>query len=147
MTTVAHGIVTNTWVVVNGVLGVPTANVAALATSVDTTHIDMQGVAFTGTYVSGGTISTQTNAAQLSTTWTRVTSGSTGAGVRLPTGTTGGGGTANKIKNATGNDGLVVWGNTGAAINANAVNRPVTVPNDWTGEFWQSSLTQWDTQP
>jgi len=89
-------------------------------------------------------VSTQTNAAQLSATWTRVTSGATGTGVRLPTGATG---TGFKVKNATGNDGLVVWGNTGAAINALSANRPVTVLNDWTGEFWQSSLTQFDTQP
>jgi len=135
--------------VVGGVVTNPQINVNAAwtATVIDTNTLDLVGSNFPAgtTYISGGMVSTQANAAQLSATWTRVTFGATGAGVRLPTGTAGN--PPNKVKNATGNDGLVVWGVTGASINANPVNRPITIPSDWTGELWASSATQWDTQP
>jgi hypothetical protein len=144
LTVPGHGIAAGTWIVISGVLGVPTANGSYTANVIDPNTIDLSST-FSGAYVSGGIVSTQANAAQLFNTWTRVTSGGTGAGVQLPTGTAGN--PPFKIKNATGNSGLVVWGVTGAGINAVPVNRPITVPSDWTAEFWASSNIQWDTQP
>jgi hypothetical protein len=143
--TINQNIGTGTLAVVSGVGGVPGANGQFTLTNIDTTHVDLAGSTFSGAYTSGGTVSTQSNAAQLSAGWTRVTAGNTGGGVRLPTGATGG--TRNLIKNATGNDGMIIWPNVNVTINNLAANAPMSSPNNWTSEFWPSSATQWDTQP
>jgi hypothetical protein len=136
---------TATFVVVSGVQGVPGANGTFTGSFIDTTHFDLSGSSFSGSYVSGGILSTQANATPITTQWTRVPTGATGTGVRLPTGTAGG--QPSKVKNATSNDGLIIWGVTGASINNIPVNQPYSAPNNWTIEFWATSTTQWDTQP
>jgi hypothetical protein len=136
---------TGTFVVVSGVQGVPGANGTFTGAPAGSTQFDLSGSTFSGSYVSGGILSTQTNATLLTTQWSRVQTGATGTGVRLPTGTAGG--QPNKVKNITGNDGLIIWGTTGASINTLPVNQPYSAPNNWTIEFWATSATQWDTQP
>lgn len=144
--TVNQNIPTGTVCVVSSVGGVPEASGQFTATNISSTQIDLQGSSFGAgdTYTSGGVVSTQALAAQLTATWTRVTGGS-GGGVKLPSAIAGA--SPGKVKNATGSDGLVVWPASGAAINALSANNPVIENSNTTGEFWATSTTQWDTQP
>jgi hypothetical protein len=57
----AHGLLTGDLVNVNGVNGVPGANMRATVTVVDATRFDLQGSSFSGAWTSGGTMSVWNN--------------------------------------------------------------------------------------
>ncbi len=52
----AHGLATGEQVDIAGVLGAPAANGTWIVTNFDSTHFDLDGSVFSGTYTSGGTV-------------------------------------------------------------------------------------------
>lgn len=63
-TSAAHGLVTGDVVNVTGLGGITPTNIRATATVVDATRIDLQGIAFSGSWTSGGLVSAWNNRRQ-----------------------------------------------------------------------------------
>ncbi|WP_270933442.1 glycosyl hydrolase family 28-related protein [Falsiroseomonas oryzae] len=63
-TATAHGLVTGDLVNVTGLGGIPPGNIRALATVVDATRVDLQGVGFSGGWTGGGVLSVWNNRRQ-----------------------------------------------------------------------------------